>query len=137
MPLLDIQAIREILPHRYPMLLVDSILELEEERIVGIKNVTVNEPFFMGHFPEFPVMPGVLIVEAMAQVAGVLVLKSHSRSQEQTGSAGFDRAGQVPQSGAARRSASHRDEGHQAQGDHRQDARARPPWTAWWWPRPN
>jgi 3-hydroxyacyl-[acyl-carrier-protein] dehydratase len=76
MPLLDIQEIRDILPHRYPMLLVDAILELEEERIVGIKNVTVNEPFFIGHFPEFPVMPGVLVVEAMAQVAGVLVLKS-------------------------------------------------------------
>src|SRR5579862_2010507 len=74
MPLLDIQAIRDILPHRYPMLLVDAILELEEERIVGIKNVTVNEPFFAGHFPEFPVMPGVLIIEAMAQTAGVLVL---------------------------------------------------------------
>jgi beta-hydroxyacyl-ACP dehydratase FabZ len=76
MPLLDIQEIRDILPHRYPMLLVDAILELEEDRIVGIKNVTVNEPFFVGHFPEFPVMPGVLVVEAMAQVAGVLVLKS-------------------------------------------------------------
>src|SRR5438552_13554564 len=76
MPILDIQAIRDILPHRYPMLLVDAIVELEEERIVGIKNVTINEPSFVGHFPEFPVMPGVLIVEAMAQVAGVLVLKS-------------------------------------------------------------
>ena len=75
MPILDIQAIKEILPHRYPMLLVDRIVELEAERIVGIKNVTGNEPFFQGHFPEFPVMPGVLIVEAMAQVAGILVLQ--------------------------------------------------------------
>lgn len=74
-PVLDIDAIRDILPHRYPFLLVDRIEELEAERIVGIKNVTANEPFFVGHFPEFPVMPGVLIVEAMAQVAGVLVLK--------------------------------------------------------------
>ncbi len=74
--MLDIQAIREILPHRYPMLLVDRIVELEPDRIVGVKNVTGNEPFFQGHFPDFPVMPGVLIVEAMAQVAGVLVLKS-------------------------------------------------------------
>ena len=73
---MDIQQIRDILPHRYPFLLVDRIEELEPERIVGIKNVTVNEPFFNGHFPEFPVMPGVLIVEAMAQTAGVLVLKS-------------------------------------------------------------
>jgi beta-hydroxyacyl-ACP dehydratase FabZ len=72
---MDIMEIRDILPHRYPFLLVDSILELEEERIVGIKNVTANEPWGVGHFPNFPVMPGVLIVEAMAQVAGVLVLK--------------------------------------------------------------
>src|SRR5271169_1138687 len=74
MPVMDIQAIREILPHRYPFLLVDRIETLEPDRIVGIKNVTVNEPFFIGHFPEFPVMPGVLIIESMAQVAGVLVL---------------------------------------------------------------
>jgi beta-hydroxyacyl-ACP dehydratase FabZ len=71
---MDIQAIRDILPHRYPMLLVDRIEELEPERVVGIKNVTINEPFFDGHFPNYPVMPGVLVVEAMAQVAGVLVL---------------------------------------------------------------
>ena len=74
MPVMDIQAIRDILPHRYPMLLVDRIEELEAERVVGVKNVTANEPFFDGHFPQYPVMPGVLIVEAMAQVAGVLVL---------------------------------------------------------------
>jgi 3-hydroxyacyl-[acyl-carrier-protein] dehydratase len=76
MSILDINEIRTILPHRYPFLLVDRILELDAERIVGIKNVTLNEPFFIGHFPDFPVMPGVLIVEAMAQVAGVLVLKN-------------------------------------------------------------
>jgi len=76
MPVMDIQAIRDILPHRFPMLLVDRIEELEPDRIVGIKNVTVNEPFFVGHFPDFPVMPGVMILEAMAQVAGVLVLNS-------------------------------------------------------------
>jgi 3-hydroxyacyl-[acyl-carrier-protein] dehydratase len=74
MPVMDIQGIQEILPHRFPFLLVDRIEELEAERIVGIKNVTITEPFFPGHFPDFPVMPGVLIVEAMAQVAGVLVL---------------------------------------------------------------
>ena len=73
---MDIQQIWDILPHRYPMLLVDSIEELEEERVVGIKNVTINEPFFTGHFPDFPLMPGVLIIEAMAQVAGILVLSS-------------------------------------------------------------
>ena len=71
---MDIQQIQEILPHRYPFLLVDRIEQVEPDRIVGIKNVTINEPFFVGHFPDFPVMPGVLIVEAMAQVAGVLVL---------------------------------------------------------------
>ena len=74
MPILDIQAIQSLLPHRYPFLLVDRILELEDMRVVGIKNVTFNEPHFAGHFPEFQVMPGVLIIEAMAQVAGVLVL---------------------------------------------------------------
>jgi beta-hydroxyacyl-ACP dehydratase FabZ len=76
MAILDINEIRAILPHRYPFLLVDRIVEMESERIVGIKNVTLNEPFFAGHFPDFPVMPGVLIVEAMAQAAGVLVLKN-------------------------------------------------------------
>ncbi|AAM23476.1 3-hydroxyacyl-[acyl-carrier-protein] dehydratase [Caldanaerobacter subterraneus subsp. tengcongensis MB4] len=67
--------IRKILPHRYPFLLVDRIIELEEgKRAVGIKNVTSNEPFFQGHFPDNPIMPGVLIVEALAQVAGIAVM---------------------------------------------------------------
>jgi 3-hydroxyacyl-[acyl-carrier-protein] dehydratase len=74
MAVLDIQGILDTLPHRYPFLLVDRVEELEPMRAVAIKNVTVNEPFFMGHFPDNPVMPGVLLVEAMAQVAGVVVL---------------------------------------------------------------
>ncbi len=73
---LDIEAIKKILPHRYPFLFVDRIVELEEDkRIVGIKNVSANESFFVGHFPQRPIMPGVLVVEAMAQTAGVLMLK--------------------------------------------------------------
>ncbi len=75
MPVLEIDAIKKILPHRYPFLLVDRILELEPgKRAVGIKNVTANEPFFQGHFPQRAVMPGVLIIEAMAQVGGVMIL---------------------------------------------------------------
>lgn len=75
--IMDIDAIRRILPHRFPFLLVDRIIEVNgKERIVGIKNVTINEPFFTGHFPEKPVMPGVLIIEALAQTAGVLMLNT-------------------------------------------------------------
>lgn len=75
-PVMDINRIRELLPHRYPFLLVDKIIELGPNHIVGIKNITANEPFFQGHFPQEPVMPGVLQVEAMAQVGGLLVLNS-------------------------------------------------------------
>jgi beta-hydroxyacyl-ACP dehydratase FabZ len=72
---LDIRRIQELLPHRYPFLLIDRIIEMEpRQRVVGIKNVTVNEPFFQGHFPGNPVMPGVLILEAMGQAAAVLFL---------------------------------------------------------------
>ena len=72
---LDYAAIERILPHRYPFLLVDRIIEIEgDKRIVGIKNVTINEPFFQGHFPGHPIMPGVLIIEAMAQVGGMLLM---------------------------------------------------------------
>lgn len=77
MAVMEQDQIQSLLPHRYPFLLVDRIKELEpDRRIVGIKNVTVNEPFFQGHFPGRPVMPGVLIIEAMAQVGGVLAFKS-------------------------------------------------------------
>ena len=72
---LDIHQILKILPHRYPFLLIDRVLDLKrKERIVAIKNVTINEPFFTGHFPELPIMPGVLIVEAIAQAGGALLL---------------------------------------------------------------
>ena len=75
-PVMDINRIRELLPHRYPMQLVDKIIDIDENYIVGVKNVTSNEPFFVGHFPEEPVMPGVLLVEAMAQAGGLLVLNT-------------------------------------------------------------
>jgi 3-hydroxyacyl-[acyl-carrier-protein] dehydratase len=71
----DIKRIQEVLPHRYPFLLVDKMLEVvPAKKAVGIKNVTMNEPFFQGHFPDYPVMPGVLIVEALAQVGGCAIL---------------------------------------------------------------
>lgn len=78
----ELPKILELLPHRYPFLLVDRILSIEpKKRIVGIKNVTFNEPFFQGHFPGHPIMPGVLIVEAMAQVGGVLGFLSQSEAE--------------------------------------------------------
>lgn len=79
-PVLDVNQIRNFLPHRFPFLLVDKITEITDDYIVGIKNVTVNEPFFTGHFPDEPIMPGVLLVEAMAQCGGLYVL--HSREEK-------------------------------------------------------
>ncbi|MFO0751895.1 MAG: 3-hydroxyacyl-ACP dehydratase FabZ [Thermodesulfovibrionales bacterium] len=80
--MIDIKEILELLPHRYPFLLVDRVIELEPaSRAVGIKCVTMNEPFFQGHFPGNPVMPGVLTVEAMAQVAGILAFKSGAQGK--------------------------------------------------------
>lgn len=73
---LDINQIKEILPHRYPFLLVDRILEITDTTVTGLKNVTANEEFFQGHFPGQPIMPGVLMIEAMAQVGGVMGLKN-------------------------------------------------------------
>lgn len=80
---MDIQKIRSLLPHRYPFLLVDRVVESEPgKRLVAIKNVTVNEPFFQGHFPSKPVMPGVLLIEAMAQATGLLAMESADVPEE-------------------------------------------------------
>jgi len=91
--MLDIIQIQRMLPHRYPFLLVDKILELEpNKRVVGIKNVTVNEPFFQGHFPGHPIMPGVLVLEAMAQVGGTTFLCDKSNEGKILYLAGVDKA---------------------------------------------
>ncbi|MBA4118132.1 MAG: 3-hydroxyacyl-[acyl-carrier-protein] dehydratase FabZ [Candidatus Puniceispirillum sp.] len=83
--LLDVTQIMDLIPHRYPMLLVDSLEVIENfEKAVGMKNVTFNEPHFQGHFPNFPIMPGVMIVEAMAQTAGALIVHSY-RDQDPEG----------------------------------------------------
>ena len=87
----SIREIMELLPHRYPFLLVDRIVEWEPgKRIVGIKNVTINEPFFQGHFPGHPIMPGVLIIEAVAQAGGILALKAMGGGKRIAYFAGID-----------------------------------------------
>lgn len=90
---IDINEIMNILPHRYPFLLIDRILDLDPGKSArGLKNVTINEPFFMGHFPGHPIMPGVLIIEAMAQVGGVLAFKSAGVSNKAVYFMGIDNA---------------------------------------------
>ena len=79
---MDINEIMKYLPHRYPFLLVDRIVEIGEAKIAGLKNVTINEPFFQGHFPGHPIMPGVLLIEAMAQVGGIFAFKSMNATPE-------------------------------------------------------
>jgi 3-hydroxyacyl-[acyl-carrier-protein] dehydratase len=80
---MDIQKIQSLLPHRYPFLLVDRVIESEPgKRLIAVKNVTINEPFFQGHFPKKPVMPGVLVIEAMAQATGLLAMESTDVAKE-------------------------------------------------------
>jgi len=91
--MIDINEILKILPHRYPFLLVDRIVEFEAGKMAkGIKNVTINEPFFQGHFPGHPIMPGVLLIEAMAQVGGILAFKSANVENKVVYFMGIDKA---------------------------------------------
>jgi len=89
--MLDIKQIKDVIPHRYPFLLIDHVIEIEEgKRVVAKKNVTINEPFFQGHFPDYPVMPGVLIVEALAQAGAVAMLKKEGNEGKIGFLAGID-----------------------------------------------
>ena len=82
-PVISVERIMEMIPHRYPFLMIDRVIEFENDRYaIGLKNVTINEPFFVGHFPEKPVMPGVLLIEAMAQTSAVLVVHTLGKDAE-------------------------------------------------------
>ena len=127
---LDIHEILKILPHRYPFLLIDRVLELKrKERIVAIKNVTINEPFFNGHFPGLPIMPGVLIVEAIAQAGGALLLTEVEDRSDKVMVFTGNRSGQVSPPGESRRPVADRGGSaglaRHAAHDRREDARRR------------
>ena len=132
--MIEIKEIMTILPHAYPFLLVDRIVEIEPgKRIVGIKNVTYNEPFFPGHFPGRPIMPGVLIVEAMAQTAGVLVFQIPARGRsEKTGLLFGDRQCPVQKAGHPGRSTSSRTWRSPAIANRSGDSKERPSSTGIW-----
>ena len=123
MSVMEQAEIQSLLPHRYPFLLVDRVQELDlDRRIVGIKNVTINEPFFQGHFPGRPVMPGVLILEAMAQVGAILAFKSMGHAKRPVVYLTGDQWREVPKTGRARGSITVRDRGHQETGAVLEDA---------------
>jgi len=90
-PCRDIHWIRSVLPHRYPFLLIDRILEINKEKAIALKNVSINEPFFQGHFPDLPIMPGVLIVEAMAQLGGAFAFEHQGGGTEKGYFMGMDK----------------------------------------------
>ena len=107
--MLKAEQILGLLPHRYPFLLIDRVLELTDDRVVALKNVSFNEPYFQGHFPGVPVMPGVLQIEAMAQAGGILASRAVSFDPDDARHAVHgDRRREVPQGRDARRSAPHR-----------------------------
>ena len=100
----DIMAIMKALPHRYPFLMIDRIINMQgDNSAVGIKNVTINEPQFLGHFPENPVFPGVLLIEGMAQTAGALCALAHKHRRAEDGLLHDDRQSEIPQAGHAGR----------------------------------
>ena len=121
---LEITDIMAILPHRFPFLLIDRVIEIKRmKRIVAIKNVTINEPFFAGHFPEYPIMPGVLVVEAIAQAGGALLMNEiPDRESKLMVFTGIERA-KFRQSGRPRRSAADRSRGAQLAPTRGQDGR--------------
>jgi 3-hydroxyacyl-[acyl-carrier-protein] dehydratase len=104
----DIQEILGFLPHRYPFLLIDRVVEFERaKRLVAIKNVTINEPFFQGHFPGYPIMPGVLVIEAMAQAGAIIMMAEIPDREKKLAVFHRHRAGQVSPPGNARRPVAH------------------------------